>query len=73
MSSFLIISTHSLKDLQQRAYKLVDKGYIPAGGITQVPYSSDFDIGGQNTVSNSDITTHIQFLQSFYKPPTNSI
>ena len=73
MYSFIVISTKDLRDLQYRASELIDKGYIPAGGITQVPYSYKFYIDEANALRDSDSITHIQFLQSFYKPPTNSI
>lgn len=75
MDNYVVINTYSLEELYKQANKLIDLGYIPAGGITQVPYKSSFYTNHQNLVRYSDTTSdmRIQFLQSFYKPKTNSI
>lgn len=75
MDNYVIITTHSLDVIHRRANDLIDLGYIPAGGITQVPYRSSFYPNSQNVVRYADTTSNmnIHFIQSFYKPKTNSI
>ena len=75
MDNYVIINTHPLDMLYRQANDLLNLGYIPAGGITQVPYKSSFSTSQKNTVRYADTTSNmdIQLLQSFYKPKTNSI
>ena len=75
MTNYIVINTYSLELLHEQANDLIDLGYIPAGGITQVPFKSSFYKNSQNVVRYADTTSNmpIQFLQSFYKPKANSI
>lgn len=74
-SNYVVATSYSLETLQKDVSTLVDKGYIPSGGITQVTYKSKFYLSSQNSVSYNASTSdmRIQFIQALYKPQTNSI
>lgn len=75
MSNYIVTTSYSLETLQKEVSTLVDKGYIPSGGITQVTYKSKFYTDSMNHVSYNATYSdmRIQFIQALYKPQTNSI
>lgn len=74
MSNYIVISTSSLEDLEKEASELIEANYAPVGGITQVTHYDAFSRIYTNYVSTGNgRNNQIRFLQSFYKPKTNSI
>lgn len=75
MNNYIVLSNHSLNDLQIEADILITKGYLPTGGITSVTHKGSFSTVYENQVDYNSERYHmrIKFLQAFYKPKSNSI
>lgn len=73
--NYIILINDNISKLHSDANDLVNKGYIPSGAITQVPYKSSFKLEATNYIdyNSSSSNMRITFMQSFYKPQINSI